>query len=281
MHIKIQVNTYLSCSPAGGPFHHEPRAAGVFVPGLAQASLGDPDLPKLLRQPTLTLGQSSDSLGSDECTPKRLAFTPPGSLTPMMASPVHPVPDSQLAHQCTGFSEATTTPATLLYSPPHNSHPPAPTASTDGQPSAPATATKPATNAALVHGQPLANMQPAMTPPAHSTPASTPASTHGQPPQMTPPAPATTANAAPSIAPAASTHGQPPAGPQVPQEMPLGGSCATLSHAAGAPASSSSSGGVPDEGSSEVSIRMEGTMYTDGTYWKKPACIKAATCSII
>ena len=242
-------------------------------------------MPPLLRAPTLTLGQSTDSLGSEECTPKRLAFTPPGSLTPMMASPVQPLRDSQLAHQHTGFSEATT-PATLLYSPPSNTQLPA--ANTHGQPSAPATATTPATNAALVHGQPLANLQSAMhlQAPAHSTPAST----HGQPPQMTPPTPAMATT--PATHAAASGHGHAPANtqPAMPPQAPAHSTLATTHGqppqcpgTTGTPASSNSSGvdGCPDGSTTEVSIQMEGTMYTDGTYWKKPACIKAATCSTI
>lgn len=46
--------------------HHEPRAAGVFMPGLAQAPLEDPDVQALMRQKTLTLGQtdSTECLGS-------------------------------------------------------------------------------------------------------------------------------------------------------------------------------------------------------------------------
>ena len=73
---------------AGGPVHHEPRAAGVFVAGLGQAQLADPDLPNLMRQKTLTLGQtdSMECLAS-EVTPRRMNFTPCSSETSLGAEP--------------------------------------------------------------------------------------------------------------------------------------------------------------------------------------------------
>ena len=187
-----------------------------------------------------------------------------------------------------GHALANTQPAMTPQAPAHSTP-----ASTHGQPPqmtppTPATATTPATNAALVHGQPLANLQSAMhlQAPAHSTPAST----HGQPPQMTPPTPAMATT--PATHAAASGHGHAPANtqPAMPPQAPAHSTLATTHGqppqcpgTTGTPASSNSSGvdGCPDGSTTEVSIQMEGTMYTDGTYWKKPACIKAATCSTI
>ena len=81
---------------SGGPFHHEPRAAGVFVPGLARADLEDPAVSKLLRAPTLTLGQSEECLAGTP-TPRRIAFNSTGSDASLgsgtpnqLASPVQP-----------------------------------------------------------------------------------------------------------------------------------------------------------------------------------------------
>ena len=70
------------CIPEG--FIHEPKAAGVFVPGLHATSLEPGDIPpndtmKLLKQKTLILGQtgSMESLEGEGPTPKRLCLSPP------------------------------------------------------------------------------------------------------------------------------------------------------------------------------------------------------------
>lgn len=65
-------------------FHHDPTAAGVFVPGLAQTSiagvsgLAKTPSPSIASLPTLELGRSySDAfLGVGGPTPKRLALSP-------------------------------------------------------------------------------------------------------------------------------------------------------------------------------------------------------------
>ena len=79
-----------------GPVHHQPVTAGVFVPGLAQAELRDPDMSHLMRQRTLTLGQSSSQESLAALPSPRQLFTPQSSseaLSPpaRMASPVQPV----------------------------------------------------------------------------------------------------------------------------------------------------------------------------------------------
>ena len=60
-----------------GPFHHDPRQAGQFVPGLATASAGDPDIPK-----TLPRGITNESLQGGGPTPRRaLSFSSPAGTT--------------------------------------------------------------------------------------------------------------------------------------------------------------------------------------------------------
>ena len=85
-----------------GSYHREPRAAGVFVPGMAQSTLKDIHLPRttsfetMMRQDTLELGAcgSQESLGRTP-TPKRLDMSDPtanGSEPPVETPPAHPSP---------------------------------------------------------------------------------------------------------------------------------------------------------------------------------------------
>ena len=66
-------------------FHHEPRAAGVYVPGHAAASIGEvsglaksPSADVLMMLPTLELGKSTSNLSLEggAPTPKRLDMSP-------------------------------------------------------------------------------------------------------------------------------------------------------------------------------------------------------------
>lgn len=62
---------------SSGPFHHDPRQAGQFVPGLAVASAGDPDIPK-----TLPRGITDESLQGGGPTPRRsISFSSPANTT--------------------------------------------------------------------------------------------------------------------------------------------------------------------------------------------------------
>lgn len=81
----------------GGPFHHQARAAGVFVPGHAKTDLNDPAIAHIMRQPTLELpGVSTDSLGCP--TVRALQFgSPAPTLNDSQASAPTPMqPDNQL-----------------------------------------------------------------------------------------------------------------------------------------------------------------------------------------
>ena len=68
-------------------FHHEPRTAGVFVPGHAAASIGEvsglaktPSADVLMTLPTLEMGKSTSNLSLEggAPTPKRLDMSPHG-----------------------------------------------------------------------------------------------------------------------------------------------------------------------------------------------------------
>lgn len=77
-----------------GSYHREPRAAGVFAPGLAQGNLNDIHLPRttsfdtMMRQDTLELGASvsQESLGRTP-TPKRLDMGDATGSGPPVESP--------------------------------------------------------------------------------------------------------------------------------------------------------------------------------------------------
>ena len=245
----------LCLTAAWGPFHHEQRAAGVFCPGLARANLSDPDLQGLLTQPTMTLGQgvSQESLGCGGPSPQRLFRSSP-SLSPLMASPVHPISDSQLQRQHTGLSQASTLdfsnsnlatlPQQAIQSISKQSSPAEPPNTAASQtitlpsPSMPPQASPsqpPASQATPLQ------VQPAATPPAtplHLQPAANPPATPLQvqpaaiPQQPQPPAtplhlqPAATPPATPlhlqpaATPPATPLHAQPAATPRQPQPQP-------------------------------------------------------------
>ena len=63
-------------------FHHDPKAAGVFVPGLAQTSiagvsgLAKAPSPSIASLPTLELGRSETNTSLGVPTPKRLVLSP-------------------------------------------------------------------------------------------------------------------------------------------------------------------------------------------------------------
>ena len=62
-----------------GSFHHQPRAAGVFVPGHATSSAGDPEIPK-----TIPRGITNESLAVQCPTPsprRTISFTSPAETT--------------------------------------------------------------------------------------------------------------------------------------------------------------------------------------------------------
>ena len=62
-----------------GSFHHQPRAAGVFVPGHAAVSAGDKEIPK-----TLPRGVTNESLAAQCPTPsprRTISFTSPAETT--------------------------------------------------------------------------------------------------------------------------------------------------------------------------------------------------------
>ena len=87
-----------------GQHVHQPLAAGAFVPGLPKASVGDPSLARILRAPTLTLGQSgsTDSLvaqrGESLVMPSPSpVHTPQNNIRPPLSPTLPPVlPDRQL-----------------------------------------------------------------------------------------------------------------------------------------------------------------------------------------
>lgn len=77
-----------------GSYHREPRAAGVFVPGLAQGNLNDIHLPRttsfdtMMRQDTLELGASVSQESSGRTpTPKRLDMGDATGSGPPVESP--------------------------------------------------------------------------------------------------------------------------------------------------------------------------------------------------
>ena len=65
---------YIPCP--WGDFHHQPLAAGTFVPGHASASVGDPDLPKTRDGAGLTSQASTESLNAGGPTPRKLVLSP-------------------------------------------------------------------------------------------------------------------------------------------------------------------------------------------------------------
>lgn len=90
--LKVGVQ-YHACWMEG--FHHEPRAAGVFVPGHASTSIGDvsglakkPSADVLMTLPTLELGKSTSNLSLEggAPTPRRLDMSPtsPSELPPTL-----------------------------------------------------------------------------------------------------------------------------------------------------------------------------------------------------
>lgn len=184
-----------------GEFHHEPRSAGLFVPGLASTSVGDPALPKM---PPPGRVNSTDSLQGTGPTPRKsLSF----------ASPAPTDADSQ--------PEEPETPCTLSYHPDNQlglvESPVWGTSFLDKKPSSLEKTTSspmPESEEVLSHDPPTAEKEP--------------------PPPTVPPA------------------GSGDKGPD-----------RTDTATAAAPA-------VPEEGGKRVVL--EGTMYDDGTYWKRLIC---------
>lgn len=232
--------------------HHEPRSAGVFVPGLAQTGVEDPAVSHLLRQKTLTLGESSskETLAS-EPSPRRLGFTPQsstGSLgSPVMASPVQPALNTLPSH----LSMA----STLQYSKPS----PAPTTLDPMTPQQPdnqlgdSQIVQTAVDLAP-HGQ---QSQASVTLQQQTQPQESMAAPPAAPPSQAPEQNIEQATqASPASAPASAPAVPAPAiaPKQAPKEEGN---------------SSTSTGGSSMH---EQHDALEGTMYTDGTYWKIPDC---------
>ena len=78
-------------------FHHEPRAAGVFVPGLARANVSEPEVSQFVRASTVMQPASQECLVGSPPAPRQLAFSPLASNASLqsvedvrMASPVQP-----------------------------------------------------------------------------------------------------------------------------------------------------------------------------------------------
>ena len=250
---------------SGGPFHHEPRAAGVFVPGLARADLEDPAVSKLLRAPTLTLGQSEECLAGTP-TPRRIAFNSTGSDASLgsgtpnqLASPVQP----PLHMQQSQASLA----STLQYKPAS----PAPTAN-ETISGTPVTVS----SDVLLPDNQLGDSQlyprtPTLTPePAVASPPSTEqaADTPPPPPPQPPAAPPMPEPETPQATPQATQQSQPPTHPS-PTPAPKQSGQSSGSAASG----SASSGSAPTASGATPAFEPEGSMYTDGTYWKTLDCI--------
>lgn len=261
--------------------HHEPRAAGVFMPGLAQAPLEDPDVQALMRQKTLTLGQtdSTECLGSENPTPRRIAFTPGQTQSSLarMASPVKPnlnaleTQQSQatLAYEPTASLPATvpaSLPATVLASLPATPAPPqaalAPPAAAFSMPAA---VSPPPTvlDSESVASSPPQVLQPEnqlgdswVNPPRSSSweALSTP---HSSPPSATEPGSLVPESSQPqptTVQDASTQH--------VPSQAP-----------SPAPETSTPAERPPPAAANNTGDgEMTGTMYTDGTYWKRLRC---------
>ena len=277
-----------------GPVHHQPVTAGVFVPGLAQAELRDPDMSHLMRQRTLTLGQSSSQESLAALPSPRQLFTPQSSneaLSPpaRMASPVQPVLGtlpSQLSLASTmQYPAAAASPAQTLADPAT----PVPTVVTIPSPSMervwpdnqlgdsqvnpptppfeplPATLSSQQQSQQHLSGNNVPAVPAATTPaqqallaPVNQTPSAAPAAST-TPAQQASPAPV---NQTPPTAPAASTTPV--------QQVPPGqaSQSSAVTGADKAPVTPSQSTGGDGSGQPD----MTSTMYTDGTYWKTLVC---------
>lgn len=198
-----------------GPFHHEPRAAGVFVPGLAQAHLGDRDLPNIMSQKTLVYGQtgSQESLMEAAPTPRRLELATQSSFSS---------PDVRVTLEQSAAAEA------CLMSPNTGSQAPVAEASSHA-------------HGLLSLGVPLEASAKTMvlSPTGEQVVAPSPPAEHHTPPPVEPS----------SLQAEVRTPAQPEpkASPSIP-----------------APAQPAS----PVEPPPPAPPVLEGTMYTDGTYWK-------------
>ena len=241
----------------GGPFHDEPRAAGVFVPGLARADLADPAVSNLLRAPTLTLGQTD----SQEClpgspTPRRIAFqhtdsdASVGSGDPnKLASPVQPPLHAQQSQASLA--------STMQYRPAS----PAPT-TIDAISGTPVTVSSDVLlpdnqlgDSQLYPPTPASTSKPAVAPPpsteqAANTPAPAP-----PPPPPTPDTPQTALALQETQQSELSQRSTEPSPTPPPQQC------------------TQSSGSAPTASGDTPTCEPEGTMYTDGTYWKTLNCI--------
>ena len=182
-----------------GQFHHEPRSAGVFVPGLASTSVGDPALPKM---PAPGRGMSTDSLQGVGPTPRK-------SLSFASAAPT-----------ASESPEVPETPCTVEYQPDNQlglgESPSWGTAFLDKKASSPENTTPtpmPESREVLSHDPPTAEKEP--------------------PPPTVPPA---------------------GSGSKGPDRTDTATTAAA----------------VPEEGGKRVIL--EGTMYDDGTYWKRLTC---------
>ena len=222
----------LGVSPREG-FLHEAKAAGVFVPGMAQTALehGE-EPPNIMHQKTLILGQSDStaSLEGGGPTPKRLCLTPPSS-------------------ESLGVERSLTV-ETIPY--------PVPAQVT------------PATNAALVHapsGGPTVVVPPELpsTLPDEPEAASEALAEEPSPPLPFPPAsleePAHPLPSPPLPAPPAATpRPSPPAIP--PRPSPLPSPPASVQRRPPALRTPTAKPGPPQPEESDASL------YRDGTYWR-------------
>lgn len=210
-----------------GPFHHEPQAAGRFVPGLAQASAGDREIPKEIPR-----GITNESLCAVP-TPRRVSFSSPNETGDTALDRGRSgilSPDNQLGLELTPGMGCSSPASTVPYA---------------------RAATVETTASELPATVPVA---PAGTPP---------------PAEISPPVPPA---GSPIVVPSDSAardsqqdgQSEPPVPPpQVPNE---------------APSHSADSAGLPREaldqpaGSDGKRVVIEGTIYEDGTYWKKLVC---------
>ena len=260
--------------------HHETRSAGVFVPGLAQTSVQDPAVSHLLRQKTLTLGESSskETLAS-EPSPRRLGFTPQSSTdslgSPVMASPVQPALNT-LPSQLSMAS-------TLEYAKPtHPAHMPSP-APTTLDPLTPQQPDNQLGDSQIL--QTGLDMAPHVG--SHGQQSQASVTLQQQtPPQASMAAPPSAPTPSPFAAPSPeqSQQASTPAPPsQAPEQNIEQATQASPASAPAVPAPAIAPKQAPkEEGNSSTSTggstmhaqhdALEGTMYTDGTYWKIPDC---------
>ena len=271
-------------------FHHEPRAAGTFVPGLAASSIGDvsglaksPSTELLMSLPTLELGKSASNLSlvGGAPTPKRLVLSPVTGGTPTLKyggtteslGPDEPTVPADLtalalANEAvpvgslppgSGSSSSSATQAVEQLQAPANA--------------APETAKTPVSLELTPLVKAPAAETPTETPVAEVSQPETPAETPAETPVAEVPEPASPEPVAPTETPVAEPHE--PAAPVATTETPqqkqvqVPQTTRTPQPAASAATGSPNTGGnVLSKPSAPEASEATSNMYTDGTYWR-------------